>query len=53
MLGGREDWREQGSEIHGPLSRNYFAVFQSNAAMLGKIGDKDLREKNYPRLRVC
>jgi hypothetical protein len=42
---GREDLRERGFEIRGPLSRNYFAVFQSNAAILGKIGDKDLREK--------
>ena len=42
---GREDWRQPGFQIRGPLSRNYFAVFQSNAAMLGKIGDKDLREK--------
>lgn len=39
------DRREPGFEIRGPLSRNYFAVFESNAAMLGKIGDKDLREK--------
>ena len=37
--------REWSFEIRGPLSRNYFAVFQSNAALLGKIGDKDLREK--------
>jgi hypothetical protein len=42
---GREDLRERGFEVRGSLSRNYFAVFQSNAAMLGKIGDKDLREK--------
>jgi hypothetical protein len=42
---GREDWRQPGFQIRGPLSRNYFAVFQSNAAMLGKIGDKDLRER--------
>jgi hypothetical protein len=42
---GREDLRERGFEIRGPLSRNYFAVFQSNSAILGKIGDKDLREK--------
>jgi hypothetical protein len=40
-----EDWHERGFQIRGPLSRNYFAVFQSNAAMLGKIDDKDLREK--------
>ena len=39
------DGRERGFQIRGPLSRNYFAVFESNAAMLGKIGDKDLREK--------
>jgi len=39
------DGRERGFQIRGPLSRNYFAVFQSNAAMLGKIDDKDLREK--------
>jgi hypothetical protein len=42
---GGEDRRERGFQIRGPLSRNYFAVFESNAAMLGKIGDKDLREK--------
>jgi len=42
---GREGRREQGFQIRGPLSRNYFAVFESNAAMLGKIGDHDLREK--------
>jgi hypothetical protein len=42
---GREDRREPGFPIGGPLSRNYFAVFESNAAMLGKIGDNDLREK--------
>jgi hypothetical protein len=42
---GREDRRNPGFEIRGPLSRNYFAVFESNAAMLGRIGDKDLREK--------
>jgi hypothetical protein len=42
---GREDRCERAFEIRGPLSRNYFAVFESNAAMLGKIGDKDLREK--------
>ena len=42
---GREDLRERGFEIRGPLSRNYFAVFQSNSAILGKIDDKDLREK--------
>jgi hypothetical protein len=41
----REDRREQGFQIRGPLSRNYFAVFESNAAMLGKIDDHDLREK--------
>jgi hypothetical protein len=35
--------RQLGFQIRGPLSRNYFAVFESNAAMLGKIGDKDLR----------
>ena len=39
------DGRERGFQIRLPLSRNYFAVFESNAAMLGKIGDKDLREK--------
>jgi len=39
------DGRQFGFEIRGPLSRNYFAVFESNAAMLGKIDDKDLREK--------
>jgi hypothetical protein len=42
---GREDVHERGFQIRGPLSRNYFAVFESNAAMLGKIGDKDLRAK--------
>ena len=42
---GREDRSERGFQIRGPLSRNYFAVFESNAAMLGKIGDNDLREK--------
>ena len=42
---GRENMRERAFEIRGPLSRNYFAVFQSNAAMLGEIADKDLREK--------
>jgi hypothetical protein len=40
---GREDPGERGFQIHGPLSRNYFAIFESNAAMLGKIGDQDLR----------
>jgi succinate dehydrogenase/fumarate reductase flavoprotein subunit len=40
-----DDGRERGFQIRGPLSRNYFAVFESNAAMLGKIGAKDLREK--------
>jgi hypothetical protein len=38
------DGRELGFHIRGPLSRNYFAVFEANAAMLGKIGDKHLRE---------
>ena len=42
---GREDRHERGFQIREPLSRNYFAIFESNAAMLGKIGDHDLREK--------
>jgi len=43
--GGRKDLRERGFQVRGPLTRNYFAVFESNASMLGKIGDNDLREK--------
>jgi hypothetical protein len=41
----RENRRARGFQIRGPLSRNYFAVFESTAAMLGKIDDNDLREK--------
>jgi hypothetical protein len=40
-----DDARELGFQISGPLSRNYFAVFESNAAMLGRIEDRDLRER--------
>ena len=39
-----EEDRERGFPIRGPLSRNYFAVFESSAAMLGKIDNNDLRE---------
>jgi hypothetical protein len=37
--------RPSRSKTSRRISRNYFAVFESNAAKLGKIGDKDLREK--------
>jgi hypothetical protein len=39
-----DDSRELARQIRGPLSRNYFAIFESNAAMLGKIEDRVLRE---------
>jgi hypothetical protein len=39
-----DDAHELVFQIRGPLSRNYFAVFESNAAMLGKIEDGVLRE---------
>ena len=39
-----DDAQELAFQIRGPLSRNYFAVFESNAAMLGKIEDRVLRE---------
>jgi hypothetical protein len=32
---GREDRRERSFQVRGPLSRNYFAVFESSAAILG------------------
>jgi hypothetical protein len=38
------DAPELAFQIRGPLSRNYFAVFESNAAMLGTIEDGVLRE---------
>jgi hypothetical protein len=45
MYDGRGDPDEPGFQVRGRLSRNYFAVFESNAGMLGRIIDEDLREK--------
>jgi len=45
MYDGRRDPDEPGFQVRGRLSRNYFAVFESNAGMLGRITDEDLREK--------